>query len=1005
MFKIIIKLTVLLGISVIVLAASIAWSTPPEGYSSSQSWEEVISDIKGINEGVNDAKFINERLYNPAMEEKNKFVTMDGSQVFTSPFLCQGEIEIVQVGAESASNGELNISISYDAIGAGTLNAHLVIPNVGGACYGGAVYDCQPAGSWTDCKYGAMEFNYSTLNIKPEYDSGEPRPAVGLQGCFCFSDHCGGTTEAYMQNILSHIGQWVADQIAANRGFVLSGSEYLPEKKMTRWFAGDMSNCGTDALQGLTSQYGKLEMDFQGTLLAQEEDSPWDLLSQKMEISSSQFVCVQQAKISSEWTNVQRVMPTEFGITWDETGYTDGGSPQCAWFDEKNRTCGEYFGEPKSWQKCMEQFANNRGLICYSKWVKNGYFTSIVDVRNVEARSEIHLINDYGMNCYGAGDDPDPAQLFRMDCVGIKLTDKFICYSPSKGKNGEVIYNEPYDPAKYEGCDEIRQPENSCAQFEAREDCKLIKEETDGVITISNGALTTIRSQTTCRTIKGVSETRVVCEPWWKKVRTYDCSDILSDWEKEKERVAHITQNIQIDDNKYLMSYGDWLCGKDEVCNSQVVDVNFQFDQANRSCIPACVIQTEVQNYELIVPAGQGKLATDGNYHVEEPEPSVVPTGTRTILETKDCAFDEEKYICPIPEGWAMRSQCSCADGESFLNAITALEVINQTSKDFICSTGQEYGVCSAEDENLYTTPVVCGNLDSSTPLKEGVNYWQCQPKLWRGDEIAAQNHVLTVDFEYSCILDSVDDPVKTDLNLGPLTPEQGWFQAPLVWARGEIIEYLGNMENTAGQNMNACDCPDAPIDICDLRTDLKARCLSTNSLYDSYGECAAKCLGAATYSPEKGLCVLKDAFLAYEGGTLGMEYHLRLQPQQEKIFGEVLISSNLQSLISKSQDYYKCEDRSGVCTSQEVQGTTKIINEQGQCASQSISAQNSGELSDGLSAPSLSFTIPSNIANIIGYNYFAFGPRKYASSTYQLALCQSSASFNKCINDLLYAP
>lgn len=887
-------------LSVLVFLGLIFVSSPG-AFAAEESWQDTLSDIETLHQGLKSPGGVKSQLFDPAMNSDMKFRTMDGSQEFSSAFLCSSKHEVVQVTAFPAANGELDVKISYDITGQGDLTAHTIVPSVGGACLGGAVFECSPAGTWKDCKYGLLQFQNSQLEMSATLPSGQARPAMGLQGCFCFSDHCGGTAGMYMENILTHMGQPIAEQIAASRrNLVISVPVYDAQANTMTWYAGDVNDCEMTSMDNLTSQFGKLELNYHDAISSQEEGSPWDLVTKSLERKTTQFVCEQRAKVTSEWTSVERKVETKFGIGWD----TDGSSKQCFWFSSDGG-CGNAFGEPRSWSACLSQAQGNLAGICHSLWVGSGFFTSITDARDAHAVSGVYTI----VGCYGSGDSGDQDQWWQMDCFGMKNTDRFVCMSSNKTEPGQVLYNSPYDPLKYDGCDEIRPYEDSCAQLAKRDDCRLVKEVSDGAITIQNGAVTSARPLPSCKTVKGAKETRTVCEPWWVRTRTYECSDLTDDFASERERAQYISGNLALDENNRLSAVGDLSFAKNGTSVSQVIDADLQFDARKQACEPACVIQREVPNYELTLP-GQGKLAADGSYHVDdEVQQSIVPAGMRTILETVDCELQNNQYTCPIPAGWEMRAQCSCADGQEFIQAISSLVAINEVSKDFICSTGKEAGVCDAEAEGQAVHPVVCGKFSSQGGnFVKGVDYWECGPKFWAGRSVADQVHSITVDANYNCqayssLLDQDADSFEN--NLGPLRPQAMWFHDAIKWAQAEIVK---DASSQASESENVCDCATDEINTCQAVASGEYVCLIDNFVYKTADSCQASCNGKATFSPEKGLCIWKEDTQIANAFTA--EYHLKFQPEAEKMFGEVLLFTAFQSEQFGGGTMAYCEDK-----------------------------------------------------------------------------------------------
>lgn len=888
-----------------VFMAQPAHAAPPAGAIPGQSWEDALKSIETQHKGLRKAENIQDKLFTPATNEGVDYSTMDGSQQFKAAYSCRTSSPVLIIKGVAGAAGELTATIEYSAAGDGSMST-LRVGRIAGACVGGAVFECNPAGSWSKCKYGVYEFQNNKLVLSHTYPGGVARDPVGMKGCFCFSSYCGSTAGMYMETILRHMGQGIVDQIvAANRNLVVAEPSYDKDTATMTWYTGNVDDCtplGSYNIAELTNQYGRMDLDYQGTINKQEPGSPWDILSKSMEKPRNQYICTKKAKASSEFKSLLRKVDATFGIGWDR----DGGSKDCYWF--QGRSCGNAFGEPRSWDACVSQAQSNFTRICNEMFVKNGHFNYISHIANPRAISGIGNL----ISCYGSGNDGYD-QWWMMECWGYRYDDYFICNSSNKSKPGTTIFNEPYNQSLYDGCSEVREIENGCAQLEARDDCYLIDEKTDGVYTVMNMNNTGLAPTPKCREVKGARSSIVVCEPWWDIERKYECRDTIEGFDKEKERARHVTQNTALDGNKYLSTVGDLQFGANGQGVRKVIDANIQFDNKQQPCTPACVVQREVPNYTLVLP-GQRQTGENANEHVgESVEPSIIPGGTTTLIETLDCVPSGDAYTCPVEQGWSLRSQCSCADGSEFANAITMLMALNEVGKDLICSTGEPAGVCDSEDEGAQPYKVLCGDFDrNAAGLVSVGEVWECAPKLWRGTQVPNQTHLVTVDGNYRCQATAEglaeDDHFENDL--GPLVPQKGWFDEAVVWAKALIARDIQKEGSDWYSKIqcNGCSGFKNEIDICQpLPGTTKSICLSSNQQYESYQACKQSCTGRATNNNEQGICLWKDNLAGIQDAAIGVQYNLKLQPAAEAVFGDLRLSGTYTTAIEKADPFPYC--------------------------------------------------------------------------------------------------
>ena len=79
----------------------------------------------------------------------------------------------------------------------------------------------------------------------------------------------------------------------------------------------------------------------------------------------------------------------------------------------------------------------------------------------------------------------------------------------------KTIRNAPYNQVLYQGCEEIREPADSCAALEQRRvdgECALQSELADGVYTVRDGAGTGLEPAQSCKTFSGGLRSIQVCE-------------------------------------------------------------------------------------------------------------------------------------------------------------------------------------------------------------------------------------------------------------------------------------------------------------------------------------------------------------------------------------------------------------------------------------------------------------------------------------------------------------
>lgn len=769
--------------AILVLISFSARASPP-------TLDSALGFAKEHKAALKNPDALHDKLFQPALSTERDFVTFDGETRFKANLMCSSEAPVVRVTAFPVGSltgiGELNLRIEYDGNLDGTLEGVLTVNNTAGICGNGVIRDCSPSGSWRNCRYCRWALDGGAIREQCDYGGPDgaqaPIGPQGMRGCFCFNASCGAPVMSMLETILSHAAGGIVDQLRVlNPALAISKTEFKPESLQLSYLGTRVSNCseveGDAKLAELTNLYGKFDFPADDAVQSAEADPshPYNSIAQHFGNDGSTYQkCMMEAKVGVETKEAERSAKLDFGIGVDQ----DGGSQQCFW--ARGGYCGSVFGETGNLGECIGRIVP-AGLsdICTQLLVNGGTFTSITGISDYHATSGVG--NYFG--CYGADNDWAD-QLWEMTCSGMRRDDVFVCRSPSMALPGKTIRNAPYNQVLYQGCEEVHEPATSCAALEQRRadgECTLQTELTDGVYTVRDGAGTGLEPAQSCKTFSGALRSIQVCEPWWTRERVYRCKAEEPDFSKIKERAVHVGNTIDYDfDNNVWKQQGD-LTWDGEEKTTRVFDPNLEFMPAADSCIPGCRIRKSAKVTDVYVP-GQGKLAADGNYHMDSDGQLSTTLNKDTVVEyIKECEERNKTWTCPLEDEESMVSGCQCFDQDSFGQVVGTLQAINMASTSMICSTGDNVGVCSPEAQGIQTKRVVCGDftLSASGDVQidpSGVQ--DCQPKLWRGTEVSGQTHRVETTTDYACkaFVPGYPEDDHFDNNLGPLVPLSAWF-------------------------------------------------------------------------------------------------------------------------------------------------------------------------------------------------------------------------------------
>lgn len=815
------KNTVYCGFLILLLAVPAAAADPP------LTLDQALEAAKQHKNTIKDGDGINDKLFRPAMSGNVDFVTFDGSQSFKANLVCQSEAPVVRVTAFPVGNlttvGELNIRVEYDQDLDGVLEGSVTVNNLGGMCGNGFVKNCSPSGSWRGCKFCKWVMDGGVIREKCDLGNSAQEAPIGPQGmlgCFCFNASCGAPVMSMLENILSFAAGGVLNVLREhNNTMVVTKAEYKPESLSLSYMGAKVANCeeaGNDAsVAELTGLLGKFEFPTGDALEKAEADPnhPYNSVVAQFGKDDSTFSkCVQQARVGIENRRVDREVLLDFGIGVD----SDGGSKQCYWF--RRGYCGTVFGETRHLDVCIGRIIPTAlTSLCNQFIVNAGMLDELTGVRDYRATSGV---SNY-IGCYGSEND-SADQLWEVKCRGKRREDVFICKSPSMGEPGQIIKNDPYNAALWQGCDEVLEMEDTCKLLEERRiagECSLHSEVVDGVYTFREGSGTGLKPTQSCRNTAGGNRNITVCEPFWRKERLYRCSGEKTDWSKYKERARYVADNITFDEGAAKWeSQGDLTWDEDGNPVTKVFDPNLAFIKNGETCIPACRVTMPAKVTDLYVP-GQGKLAADGSYHMPyDGELSYTVNRDTIVQSVRECVENTPgRYECPVYSGETVAAGCECFDKGAFGQAVSALAAIDMASSNMICSTGDNVGVCTVEDAGgTSEAQVVCGDLtvgpDGTLTAATEDALKLCQPKLWRGIRAANQTHVVTVSESFRCQVNAPALPEDDhfDNDLGSLIPQPAWFDEGVQAALGHIVSALRSDSSLIPDPEPGCDCAGA---------------------------------------------------------------------------------------------------------------------------------------------------------------------------------------------------
>jgi hypothetical protein len=811
--------------------------------------EGALDAARNVRSQVDGKEKLNSRLNVPATSDTIQMETFGTHEKFDATIMCPGAGPIISVQMlpedSLAGSGEVNLIGSYDLNQDGNFDQTVQARHVGGMCGDGFIANCSPHGSWDDCKFYKWYFHEGeilALDYDPEFSDNEnqrPISLADLHGCFCFNRSCNNAIRGRKSQVLSYFASGIMDVMRrVNKEVVITKVDENPAMMTLEYIGASISDCHTNkdieyqpsSVQELTNLSSNLDFNEELAVSSAPADSAFGVLSSahsntaggesyttyQCEIESKVGhrleVKTRDPKISCEKVRTDPEKPVFDIVNPDTTDghwyHPHGKSKFVLAHNEMMRvSIDPSYCEPLNFMwttvevKCGDTWVTIRQVDGYYLNVSNSCSGGSFDSIDVTPRQYLNLVMnrfpdvkwwpEYKYECDGAGDE----KCLSADdlCRCVITDDIFTCYSSGMGPGDDsmIINNDSgrgYNKILFQGCEEIKDPENGCKIYENDPDCTLVSEITDGIPTMSGGVLTNAESMGSCRLIEGDARSITVCEPWWKKVRQYRCLSSLNfNYENVKARTKYVGQHIDYNNGDWG-NQGDLRFSSDGSSFTEVFDPKLQFDTNIDVEELSCLVSYESENTDLMI---DGLETTSFN-------------STRTIYESRVCKEQNGAYICPHGEGETVESPCSKFDDKSFATAIAGLTTLRNAPTDMICSSGEKQGMCDPEDLGKPAKRIVCytnPTYDADADLYNG-EVKDCVPNTWwRKTPLQDQAHRIYATEDYHCRaeypgLSEDEGEEDTDYfnnDLGAMSPLSAWFDPAVNWAKPLIIEHLQN--------------------------------------------------------------------------------------------------------------------------------------------------------------------------------------------------------------------
>ena len=513
---------------------------------------------------------------------------------------------------------------------------------VSGVCANGFI-SCDP-GTWNDCRYFTWQADSDKKVSVSEQSSIE-----SLGGCFCINNSCGGSLVwNNLDTILNSLGGGAVSAIQSSDPHCVVTKVNVSANDMMITYYGQESDQGSSSATTGVPQSGTEHPEvYMASPYLLTGAGEQEKLDQESDPNSLTYMIENSPASQERQTTVVECQVTN-DVVW-QTVYTDH--------------------------------------YCYVSWPD--------DV----------LAGDRHINCSGQGEDhsgqhpacgqcPNNTQPSMSTEVGRDISGKWVAGSGSWcGGLGAVylLYGKIYyvwqtasDTSGYTHNDTCN-PDDSCKLMEEQAcdgdgncvytwrnfnptglkplpNCKTENSDLDTYTVCTDGSSITSQAAST-----GTTTTVVTGENlWWTIKRKYRCtSDETYDLSDYQQRMATIESSISANDDQTVFSYNDYIDG--QTVTGPTTSLNPGVSVPD--CEQVCEIKKPVTKTDASVSGNASQYQRDITTYEDIYRP---------------CILQDDQYVCPVKAGETVVRSCGCLN--NFQKAVSTLQLLDDASKDMICS-------------------------------------------------------------------------------------------------------------------------------------------------------------------------------------------------------------------------------------------------------------------------------------------------------------------------------
>lgn len=606
------------------------------------------------------------------MSSGGQMHTLDGSRSFTAGSMnSSGHVALKITAIPNFPTGDIaTIKVEQDLDGDGQIDTISTFPAtadgsnmISGACSNGYIA-CTP-GTYSNCTYESW-----TTDAAGAVAAKRENSIQALSNCYCYNNHCSSFQNSVVLNLDSLVSDFGGGVLTA---FLSAHHDFS--------FSSAQASSGSIAYQGIKTNNpnpptgGPTPATPPTVYSSQTPDviqSYYPNLSALDSVGQSEATA-QKAQPNSVYSMIKKAADNQPGVTlktcsidrsvgnkltdrvYDTTVEGNYQTDNDAWIELSPADGGKYH------LQIYGSVPNQ--VISYPSALRYDGGDIVLPDAPVAENQKITQITQT-VTAAGPGCNTVSGTQVWTDGSPYPLKSIFLNFCPGQGLQNPLISTKL--GFHYQTQDIEESIANGCSEFEADQNCRLKDEKIDTRDSVFNFMPTGFQMSQVCNDITGPLRTAKICRDWWKKERTYSCTNGTPPYNFNESRFSEAKNSATLTGD--TMTYTDGGAAKSYIIGTPPPD-------------PPCekICKTKVPVSDVVVSSST--TATD-----VKTAQSVA--AAQFSINYRTCTDDAAgNSICPTEPGETVESECACEDQKAFGEAMAGLTAISSIKDDTICSS------------------------------------------------------------------------------------------------------------------------------------------------------------------------------------------------------------------------------------------------------------------------------------------------------------------------------